>query len=194
MKTTALDSNIARQQTASVGGSVPVRSTARAQPTTVNRWHRFAWIAIVIADAGLLAWCLMAALLPQYLPGPGGTPILTAGYEGFTQSSWSELVATSPRTAGFITLLFRMFGALGASFGLMAVLIAATAFRRGQRWAWWALLIGNTVAFGAPMTYDRLVNAIGLFELTEYLGIALIYFALAVTAPSLAMRRTPASI
>jgi hypothetical protein len=38
------------------------------------------------------------------------------------------------------------------------------------------------------------VNAIGLFELTEYLGIALIYFALAVTAPSLAMRRTPAAI
>ena len=35
------------------------------------------------------------------------------------------------------------------------------------------------------MTYDRLVHAIGPFEMTEYLGIALVYLALAVTAPFL---------
>ncbi len=60
-----------------------------------------------------------------------------------------------------------------------------------ERWAWWALLIGNTLGFGAPMTYDRLVRAIGPFEMSEYLGIGLVYLALAVTAPSL--RRSTAS-
>ena len=39
------------------------------------------------------------------------------------------------------------------------------------------------------MTYDRIVNAIGPFEMTEYLGLALVYGALAVTAPFLAARR-----
>lgn len=152
--------------------------------------RRFAWIAIVIADGGFLAWGLTAALLPQYLPGPGGTPILTAGYEGFTHGSWSELVATSPITAEFMTVVFRLFGALCATFGVMAILVAATAFRRGERWAWWALLVGNTLAFGAPMTYDRLVNAVGPFEISEYLGIGLVYLALAVTAPVLAAQRS----
>jgi len=33
------------------------------------------------------------------------------------------------------------------------------------------------------MTYDRTVNAIGPFELSEYLGLAVIYAALVVTAP-----------
>ena len=33
------------------------------------------------------------------------------------------------------------------------------------------------------MTYDWTVNAIGPFELTEYLGLALVWGALAVTAP-----------
>jgi hypothetical protein len=160
-----------------------------ASGTTVTRWRRFAWIVIVIADAGFIAWGAMAALLPQYLPGPDGTPILTAGYEGFTHASWSELVATSPMTADFMTLVFRLFGALCMTFGLVGVLIAATAFRRGEQWAWWALLAGNTLAFGAPMTYDRLVNAIGPFELMEYVGIAGIYGALAVTAPFLKARR-----
>jgi hypothetical protein len=35
------------------------------------------------------------------------------------------------------------------------------------------------------MTYDRLVHAIGPFEMSEYLGIGVIYLALAVTAPFL---------
>jgi hypothetical protein len=33
------------------------------------------------------------------------------------------------------------------------------------------------------MRYDWIVNAIGPFELTEYLGLAMIYGALAVTLP-----------
>jgi hypothetical protein len=33
------------------------------------------------------------------------------------------------------------------------------------------------------MTYDKMVNAIGPFEVTEYIGLALVWGALAVTAP-----------
>ena len=57
-----------------------------------------------------------------------------------------------------------------------------TAFRRGERWAWWALLVGNTAALIAAMTYDRTVNAIGPFEVSEYVGLAMVWTALAVTA------------
>ena len=44
------------------------------------------------------------------------------------------------------------------------------------------LLVGNTIALVAAMTYDWTVNAIGPFELTEYLGLAFVYAALAMTA------------
>ena len=165
-----------------------VRET-RTSGGAMSRRRRFAWIAIVVSDAGFFLWGLMAALFLQYLPGPGGRPILIAGYEGFTHGSWAALLATSPNTAAFITMVFRLFGAMCAIFGILGVLIAANAFRRGERWAWWALLVGNTVAYGAPMTYDRLVNAIGPFEMTEYLGIGLVYLALALTAPFLAAER-----
>ena len=151
----------------------------------VNRRRRAAWLLIVIADAGLLAWGAMAALVPELLPGSGSAPILTAGYEGFTRGSWQELAETSPATAQYITVLFRLYGAYIVAFALLAIAIAATAFRRGDVWAWWALLAGNTLAFGAAMTYDWIVGAIGPFEMSEYLGIAAIYGALAVTAPFL---------
>ena len=145
--------------------------------------RQLAWVLILIVDVGLVAWGAMAAALPDFLLGPGGKPILPAGYEGFTGNSWSELVSTAPMTSGYIEVLFRMYGVFNVLFGLMAVAITVTAFRRGERWAWWALLVGNTIALVAAMTYDRTVNAIGPFELTEYLGLALVWLALAITVP-----------
>jgi hypothetical protein len=148
------------------------------------RWRGVAWLVIVIADIGLLAWGAGAALLPKSLPGPGSAPILPAGFEGYTGGSWQHLVATSPKTAGYITLVFRMYGIYIIAFSLLAIAIATTAYRRGERWAWWALLVGNSIAWISAMTYDQIVGAIGPFELTEYLGLALIYVSLALTVPS----------
>jgi hypothetical protein len=148
------------------------------------RWRGVAWVVILIADVGLLAWAAIAALAPERLAGPDGTPILTAGYEGFTGGSWQDLVATSPKTADYTTLLFRMYGIYGVGLSLLAIAIAANGFRRGESWAWWALLVGNTIGYGAAMVYDQVVGAIGPFELSEYLGLAAIYGSLAVTARS----------
>jgi hypothetical protein len=88
-----------------------------------------------------------------------------------------------------MTLLFRMYGLYCVLFGFMGSVIAITAFRRGERWAWWVLLVGNTVALLSAMTYDMTMTAIGPFELTEYLGLALVWGALAVTAPFRAVNR-----
>ena len=110
----------------------------------MDRLRRAAWLLIVVADAGILLWGAMAALAPEHLLGPGGAPILPAGYEGFSRGSWPEL---GPAARGFMEVLFRVYGAFNVAFGLLAIAIAATAFRRGDRWAWWALLAGNTIAF-----------------------------------------------
>jgi hypothetical protein len=150
--------------------------------TNLEKIRRNAWKMILVADIGLLIWCAAAALMPQHLPGPSSPSIVQDGYEGFTGGSWPELVDRSPESADFVVLVFRMFGLYGAAFSMMAIAIAATAFRRGQRWAWWALLIGNTIGYGGPMAYDLIVHAVGPFEMTEYLGIAVVYVALAVTA------------
>jgi hypothetical protein len=149
----------------------------------MTRRRRVAWILILIVDAGFVAWGAMAAAWPDHLVGPGGTPILTAGYEGYSKGSWSELASTAPMAAKYIDVLFRMYGVFNLAFGLIASVVAVTAFRRGDRWAWWALLVGNTIALVSAMTYDWTVNAIGPFEVSEYLGLGLVCGALAVTAP-----------
>ena len=151
--------------------------------------RQIAWILILIVDVGYIAWGAGAAASPTHLLGPGGRAILPAGYEGYSGGSWSELASASPLIAGYMTLLYRMYGVYNVLFGLLGSVIAFTAFRRGEPWAWWVLLVGNTVALLSAMTYDRTVNAIGPFELTEYLGLALVWGGLALTAPFPAARR-----
>lgn len=142
--------------------------------------RQIAWILILIVDAGYILWGAGAAGWPDHLLGPAGNAILPAGYEGYSGAAWSQLAATS---AGYMRVLYRLYGVYCVLFGFMGSAITLTAFRRGERWAWWTLLVGNTVALGAAITYDRSVNAIGPFELTEYLGLLLVWGALAITAP-----------
>ena len=148
----------------------------------MNR-RRIAWVLILIVEAAYIIWGAGAALAPETLPGPGGMAILPAAYQGFTGNSWTGLMGTSPKTAQYVVLMYRMYGIYCAIFGLLTSVIAVTAFRRGERWAWWTLLVGNTVALVAAMRMDWLSRAIGPFELTEYLGLILVWGALAVTAP-----------
>jgi hypothetical protein len=155
----------------------------------MKRLQRVAWILILIVDVGYIAWGAGVAAWPDHLLGPAGKAILPAGFEGYTGGSWSTLTGTSPLSAGYMTLLFRMYGVYNILFGFMGSAVAITAFRRGERWAWWALLVGNTVALVSAMTYDKTVNAIGPFELSEYLGLVMVWGALAVTSPFRAAAR-----
>jgi hypothetical protein len=153
------------------------------------RRRRIAWIVILIVELGYVAWGAGAALSPDHLLGPGGKAILPAGFEGYSGGSWSALVAASPLVAAYMAVLYRMYGIYCVLFGVLSGAITVTAFRRGEPWAWWALLVGNTVALLSAITYDQLVQAIGPFELTEYVGLALVWGALAATAPFRATRR-----
>ena len=151
--------------------------------------RQVALVLILIVDVAYIAWGAGAAAAPEHLLGPGGKTILPAGFEGYTGRSWAELASTSPLIAGYMRLLFRMYGIYNVLFGLMGSAIAVTAFRCGERWAWWALLVGNTVALVTAMTYDKVVNAIGPFEILEYLGLVMVWAALAMTAPFRAAAR-----
>jgi hypothetical protein len=154
----------------------------------MSRRH-IALILILIVDVGYVAWGAGAAASPDHLLGPGGKAILPAGYEGYSGGSWSELAGASPLAAGYMAVLYRMYGIYNVLFGVLSSIIAVTAFRRGERWAWWALLAGNTIALLAAMRYDWIVNAIGPFEITEYIGLVMIWIALAMTVPSSPARR-----
>jgi hypothetical protein len=102
----------------------------------MRRRRRVALTLILIVDVGYIAWDAGATASPDHLLGPGGKAILPAGFEGYSGGSWSELARDSSLSAGYMTVLYRMYGVYNVLFGLMSTAIAVTAFRRGDRWAW----------------------------------------------------------
>lgn len=150
--------------------------TEELLPTLRPRWLAAAWKVIVVVDVGVLVWGIMATLDPS---------VLTAGFETYTGGTWDAFATREGEVAEFVLAGFRLVGALNVAVALTLIAIAALAFPHGRRWAWWALLIGNTFAIAPPIIYDRFVGYIGPFEALEYVGLLLTYAALGAAAPVL---------
>ena len=145
---------------------------ANQRVSSSARRVQIAAAVIVAADLSIMAWGLLAVFSPQ---------VLVAGFVRYTGQSWVELMQEAPEIGNFLLLAFRLVGALNVAAALPLITIALTAFRAQQRWAWWTLLVGNTIALGAPMAYDQFTGAIGVFEIGEWVVLGLVYVALALT-------------
>jgi len=55
--------------------------------------------------------------------------------------SWSSFVSSSAGVVTYVQGLLRLFGVITAIAGAFAATIAVTAFRRGERWAFYALFL-----------------------------------------------------
>jgi hypothetical protein len=66
-----------------------------------SRRRGYAWVIILVADAGVLVYGVMAAVAPR---------ALIPGYESYSSRTWPALVAADTQTAAFILLLFLISG------------------------------------------------------------------------------------
>jgi hypothetical protein len=128
---------------------------------------------ILVADAAIVLYGALALATPS---------LLTAGYESYSGTSWTSLVARTPVTAAYLLLVYRMVGGLNVALGITLIALIVGPFRRGERWAWFTVLGGNVLGFGAPMTYDQITGAIGFLEVLEFVAIAAVLVALALSA------------
>ena len=75
----------------------------------------------------------------------GGASDLQNGETVFMHSitgmSWNELHAQSPRLANMIELMLKMDGAALTLVSLLSMAICLTSYRKGERWAWFALWV-----------------------------------------------------
>ena len=70
---------------------------------------------------------------------------INIGFEAFTGQSLS---AISPKIAEYILFWFIMCGVTVLAVTVLGFAVTLMSFRRGERWSWYALLIGNTLGWG----------------------------------------------
>jgi len=91
------------------------------------------------------AWVLLAG--PALLLSVGVVGMMATGanppmqFEADTGVTWAELTAAYPTVATLVSLEDLLLGASFGGLGLLTAIVAATRFRAGERWAWFALWV-----------------------------------------------------
>ena len=99
-------------------------------------WITLAGIGILAVVMGVSFVVLrpMIVLLPEDQRFTGLTP--------------DQLKALNAQLFTWIGLVFRSWGAFAIGLGILVTGVARTAYRRGDRWAWWALSVAGLLTFG----------------------------------------------
>lgn len=132
---------------------------------------KYAWIALLVV-------CVASLLIGvgDYFLAGNGDPALT---ETMTGVPWEEMKEVTPLVVNLTNLLTRILGAWLTGFSLMGIAVTLVPFRRGERWAWyalWSLPLSFLLVFAGILTANRvpgsptppaLFSAPGLFTISS---------------------------
>ena len=105
-----------------------------------SRSVSIAWKIMMIPNFVALLFGLVFTFIPDVM--------LSMGYESFTGQSWSAFVSASPKTVDWILLTAgRMYGVHLLAMAGLFLAVTFMSFRKGERWSWYVLLIGSTLAW-----------------------------------------------
>lgn len=134
-------------------------------------YEKHAWI--ILFALGIL-WPAMS--VPLLL----GVDPDTTEDERIMGTTFSEVKASNPGFFDLVTFYLRLFGLFWLAFGLLLMAISVTAYRRGQKWAWYALWVLPLIFIGwiaiDPLTLGESTGAFMLSSLiVSLIGLLLPY-------------------
>lgn len=116
------------------------------QPT--KKWLNFGWKSMATYGIFFIALSIFVPIV-SYLTYPK-QPMIVFGHADtqFTGLSWDKIMAFSPDLGLWLVFSMVSMCAMMMLGGILTFMIARGPYRRGERWAWKALLIGNLVSNG----------------------------------------------
>jgi hypothetical protein len=141
-------------------------------PKIEKAYEKYAWI--IISAVGLLT---LVGGVPHAL-GYNTDPATAGSIAGM---ALSELKASNPRFFDLYDWYFRAGGLSDMGFAFFVTVISSTAYRRGERWAWYALwsvpvfFLGHTAITMSvvPSSASGLLPYLTLFVVLSLLGLLL---------------------
>jgi hypothetical protein len=96
-------------------------------------YEKYAWVILLAVGILWLVVGIVAVFQPE--------GIFEADAQAVTKMPWNELKASSPTTANFVIFVYGQMGLLKISWSLFILAITLTGYRRGEKWAWYIMLL-----------------------------------------------------
>ena len=136
---------------------------------------KVSWIILLVPHAAVVINGLIWAVVPNIFLSPW--------FEPFIGQSWADFVSTNAQLASFIYLQSRYFGIVAIVLGYVAITITLTAYKRGEKWAWYLALAGNIVGFGSSIVITSIIGDIsGIIMDTVLLVVVLVALGIGAKA------------
>ena len=94
-------------------------------------YEKYAWVIPFALGLFFLVSMSVTFLFPVILTGAEGA------VQSLTGSTFSQLAASSPGLGNYIYYLIRILAIFSAGLGAFFAVVSATAYRRGDVWAWY---------------------------------------------------------
>ena len=100
-------------------------------------------------------------------------------FQSFTGHEWSDFKALNPQVASYIAIASFDLGIFIFVTGISALFVTLFAYRKGEKWAWYLLLIANTIGWGGAISANLLtgdmvvVTVCIVFLVIAYVGLAI---------------------
>jgi hypothetical protein len=134
--------------------------------TISEPWHhKYAWL--LFALVGLSG--LIPGIQISIDPLSGGTFLASFGYP------IPDVILADAEALAFLSFFLRWTGLMVIGVDGLTIVVAATAFRRGERWAWWAFWYWPLVFLAHFFMYDS------AFRFAQLVWLALTALALLAT-------------
>lgn len=120
---------------------------------TVKASQGYAWLIFFVFG-------VLFALSGMYIFITG---IDQADFQTSTGIAWDEFSGSDPEIASYLLRIIRLLGIGYAGFALVGTFLAFTAFRNGERWAWytmWLIPVVYGLTAGVMLTDE---SSIGFF-------------------------------
>ena len=97
----------------------------------------------------------------------------------FTGHQWSDFKAANPQVSSYISIMLFEIGFFALAVGISMLFITLFAYKKGEKWAWYYLLIVITLVFGGAIRANvytgdmAIVMICVVFLVVAYLGLAL---------------------
>lgn len=143
-----------------------------SSPRVEKAYEKYAWVLIFVGGIVGLIFAFYFLFISRD-PDPTVTRNLTG-------RTWDELIASDRRVADYMSYLLRFWGLFILGVATLVMFVSATAYRRGEKWAWFALwyapfLLGLSAALNGVVGGGTLWPLFVLLLVLSLLGLLLPY-------------------
>ena len=119
---------------------------------TQTRPSKISWITIGVIGALVIVMGLFFLFIRPLV-------ILLPEDQRYTALTSTQLRSYSPQLFSWIGMVFRSWGAFSIGLGLSITGIAGFAYRQGEAWAQWLLLLIGLITFGIFLTINIILGS-----------------------------------